>query len=75
MAKCTRGSRCAPHTPAPHNNHLPGHGNAPPPAPRWPAGNALVTVYGENWTAEKQTLTMQTTFSEWVADSGAVGAQ
>ena len=39
--------------------------------PRPPAGSSLVTVYGENWTAEKQTVTMATTFSEWVAGSDA----
>jgi hypothetical protein len=42
-----------------------------PPPPGAPAGSAAVTVYGENWTAEKQTITMATTFSEWVAGSDA----
>jgi len=41
----------------------PAHGNVPRP----PAGSSLVTVYAENWTAEKQTVTMATTFSKWVA--------
>jgi hypothetical protein len=36
-----------------------------------PAGTSQVTVYGENWSAEKQTITMATTFSEWVAGRDA----
>jgi len=39
--------------------------------PRQPAGKSSVTVYAENWSAERQTVAMASTFIEWVAGSDA----